>query len=55
MQKRYVILIACLVALVGIAAGCLLCFVWAKPYLPGGEVYEAYMSDDYAKLYEIQA
>ena len=55
MKKRTVILIVCLAVVLGLAAGCLLCFVWTKPYLPGGEIYDTYMSGDYSKLAEIQA
>lgn len=54
MKKRYVVLIACLVALLGVAGGCLICYHWARPYLPGGSLYMA-NAGDYAKLEEIQA
>ena len=65
MKKRYVILLVCLVALLGIAVGCLTCFVWARPYLPGGAIYTANTlaanqaergeKNTYAKLAEIQS
>ncbi len=57
MKKKYVVLIACLMALLGVAVGCLICFVWARPYLPGGSAYmaNAVSDNEFAKLEEIQA
>ncbi len=58
MKNRYVVLLTCVVALLGIAVGCAVCFLWVRPYLPGGSVYMANAvseENDFAKLQEIQA
>ena len=58
MKNRYVVLLTCVVTLLGIAVGCAVCFLWVRPYLPGGSVYMANAvseENDFAKLQEIQA
>lgn len=57
MNKRFGVLSACLFAIFGLAIGCVLCYVWTSPWLPGGARYAANTNkeNEYAKLQEIQA
>lgn len=59
MKKQFGIPAILLLVLCGVGIGCVLCYVWVSPWLPGGSQFEppsvSSSEGDYAKLDEIRA